>query len=426
MSHVARLSRQGRRLAAERAAERRRILPAVAAFGAVGLLAAGLIVVDTLARIGERHDPAAAVAVSGADASALADAAQARFDSHDLAEAERLATASLRAQALNPAAFRVLGEVADARGDQARAVALFQAAARQTRRDTITGASLLADDLKRGDVAGAVRQADTILRYAPEVSNAVFPPLAQMAQDPKGQPALAQQLATRPAWRPAFLTFLAQGNDPSAALALMGRLVDDGAPPSDAEVSPLLNRMVDSHQYLQAFMAWQQLSPATAGRMRGNVRDGDFDGPAGAPPFGWSLQNAAGASAEILQGPTAGAAGSALKVSYDGVSIAAPARQLMILGPGVYHLSVKAYVSAPRAAAHLTWAVRCAEDNRPLAATPDLALDPGWNTLGADFQTPAGCDGQWLTLTATPGERSDDVEVWYDAVEVRRTALAQN
>ncbi|MGA0600129.1 hypothetical protein ACO2Q3_05430 [Caulobacter sp. KR2-114] len=428
MSYVARLSRQGRRLAAERAAGGRRSLPAAAAFGAIALCGAGLIVADAVAGFGERRDPPMALAAAGGDASALAQVAQARVDSRggpeSLAEAERLANASLRAQALNPAAFRVLGEVADARGDKARAVALFRAAARLTRRDTITGASLLADDLQRGDVVAAVRQADVILRYAPEVSNEVFPPLAQMARDAKGQPTLAQQLATRPAWRPGFLTFLAGGEDPNVALDLMGRLADLGAPATDAEISPLLNRMVDHHQYLQAFLAWQQLSPGAATRLRGNVRDGDFDGQAGAPPFGWNLQNSSGASAEILQGPTAGAAGSALKVSYDGVSIATPARQLMILGPGVYHLAVKAYVSAPRAATHLGWTVRCAEDNRPLASTPDLALDPGWNTLGADFAVPAGCEGQWLSLTAIPGEHSDDVEVWYDALEVRRTALA--
>lgn len=428
MSYVARLSRQGRRLAAERASDGRRIAPAAAAFAAVGLLGAGLILADALIRSGERNAPAAAVAISRQDAAALADVAQARFDGHGgpeaLAEAERLALASLHAQALNPAAYRVLGEVADARGDKVRAVALFRAAARLTRRDTVVDASLLADDLQRGDVTAAVRQADMILRYAPEVQGAVFPPLAQMARDPKGAPVLAQQLAAHPAWRANFLTFLGKSEDPGVALDVMGRLADLRAPATDVEISPLLNRMVDQRQYLQAFIAWQQLSPGTAAKMHGNVRDGDFDGQAGAPPFGWALQTTSGASADILQGPTAGAASSALKVSYDGVSIAYPARQLMILGPGVYHLSVKAYVSAPRAATHLTWSVRCAEDNRPLASTPDVGLDPGWNTLSADFQTPAGCQGQWLTLTAIPGERSDDVEVWYDGLEVRRTALS--
>ncbi len=429
MSYVARLSRQGRRLAAERATAGRRSPVLVAAFALVGLVAAGLILVEAFAAQWELRAPDQALSVNPRDALALAVAAQNRLDGQGgpaaVDAAEKLAMASLRAQSLNAPALRVLGQVAAARGDHARAVSLFQAAAHWTRRDTIANASLLDDSLRRGDVAGAVRQADMILRYAPDVSPAVFPALAQMAGDPRSQPALAHQLATRPAWRPSFLTFLAEKlTDPAVALDVMAKMADDGAPATDEEVTPLLTRMVEQHRFVDAYVAWQQFLPASATRMRANVRDGDFDGQPGAAPFGWKFENGPGTSAQVLQGPIAGSGGSALKVSYDGVSTATPARQLLVLGPGKYRLSARIYVSAQRLGAHLAWTVRCAEDDQSLAATPDAALEPGWNAVVADFQVPdGGCEGQWLSLTAIPGERTDDIEVWYDGVDVRRVPV---
>jgi len=427
MSYVARLSERGRRLAAERAGGARRGAAVTAALAAGAIAAAGLVVTGAASSLW-RDDGSgrpAAIAASGALAAAAQDRLDARTDPAGLDAAERLALASLKASPLNAPALRVLGEVAKARGDKIRASALFQAAARWSRRDTVTNAALLDDALRGGDIPEAVRRADIILRYAPEVSSAVFPPLSQMAADPRSQPALARQLATHPAWRLNFLTYLGQKADPVVALDVMNRLADDGAPATDAEVTPLLNRMVGQHRFLDAFVAWQQFLPATAGRMRGNVRDGDFDGAAGAPPFGWDLQDTAGASAQIQQGPSAGSAGSALKVSYDGVSLATPARQLLVLGQGGYRLTVRTYVSAPRPATRLAWTVTCAEDARPLAATPDIPLEPGWNVVTADFQVPVGCEGQWLSLTGVPGERTDDVELWFDGVDIRRLAPVQ-
>ncbi|MBS0409745.1 MAG: hypothetical protein JSR86_07505 [Proteobacteria bacterium] len=425
MSYVARLSERGRRLAAERASGGRGGLVVNAAIAVGGLVVAGLVLAGPIAARW-RDDGSArpgVLAASGALAAAAQDRLDGRAEPAGLDAAERLALASLRRSPLNAPALRVLGEVAKARGDPGRAQALFQAAARWSRRDTVTNASLLDEALRRGDVVEVMRRADIILRYAPEVSSAVFPPLAQMAADPRFQPALARQLATRPAWRPAFLTYLGQKAAPGVAVEVMARMADDKAPPTDAEVTPLLSRMVDQQRYLDAFVAWQQFLPATAGRMRGNVRDGDFDGVAGAPPFGWDLRDSSGATAQIQQGPSAGSAGSALKVSYDGVSTAAPARQLLVLGQGAYRLTVRTYVSAPRTSTHLAWTVTCAEDARPLGATPDIPLEPGWNVVTADFQVPAGdCDGQWLTLQAVPGERTDDVELWFDGVDIRRLA----
>jgi hypothetical protein len=426
MSYVARLSQRGRRLAAERAGGGRRGLAVTAALAAGGI-ALSALVVSPLVTARWRDDGAAAAPGPLASSGALAVAAQDRLDGGaspaNLDAAERLALASLDGSPLNAPALRVLGEIAKARGDSGRAMALFQGAARWSRRDTVTNASLLDDALRRGDIPEAVRRADIILRYAPEVSSAVFPPLAQIAADPRFQPALARQLATRPAWRPSFLTYLGQKADPAVALDVMSGLSADGAPPTDAEVTPLLDRMVEQHRFLDAFVAWQQFLPATAGKMRGNVRDGDFGGVAGAPPFGWDLRSGAGAAAEIQQGPSAGSAGSALKVSYDGVSNATAARQLLVLGQGAYRLTIRTYVSAPRAATHLAWTLTCAEDARPLAATPDTPLEPGWNVVTADFQVPAtSCEGQWLSLVGVPGERTDDVELWFDGIEIHRLA----
>jgi hypothetical protein len=372
-------------------------------------------------------DPSRALAVSD-DALALAGAAQDEVggssgEGRSLDAAERMAERSLARQPLNPAALRVMAEVAMSRGDQPRAMALFAAAERWSRRDVVTEAMLLDDALRRGDAAGAARRADVVLRFSPGSATGVFPALKGMVEHGPGQPAVVASLATRPPWRSSFLNYLSlTTTQPPVALDVLSRLADAGSPPSADEVTPLLNRLVADHRYLDAFIAWRQFLPPGSTLMTGNIRDPSFGIPSGTPPFSWALQSGPGAAAEILQGPTpASGREHALRVTYDGVSATEPARQLLVLSPGTYRLTVEAYVASPLPAARLTWNLTCAGGGPALGATADTALDPGWTTLSADLTVPAsGCEGQWLALKATPGENTADIEVWYDALRVRR------
>jgi hypothetical protein len=408
----------GRRRFANRAkAKPRLVVAALLGLAAAGMV--GMIVATALSQ--ETY-------VAG-DASGLANAGQAALGTTpgptQKAAARSLAMNSLKRAPLNPAALRVLAETSD---DRSRSIALFRAAQRWSRRDAITDAYLLDDALRRGDAVDAVRQADVVLRLLPQTASDAFPVLRDVAERSSvTRGVVASALVARPAWRTAFLADMAQKTaDPAILFDMLSRLADARSGPDAPEIEALLSRMVADKRYLDAFISWRQFLPSNSPLLMGNIRDPTFSGMGGAPPFAWALQSGPSVAAEIQQGPAGSASRSrALRVTYDGVSATEPARQLLVLAPGAYRLSVQAYVASPLPASRLVWTIKCAGAASALAATHDGPLDPGWNTLTADFTTPASdCEGQWLTLVAVPGDNPADIDVWYGALQIRRMAGA--
>jgi hypothetical protein len=413
-----RLSIPGRRRAIAATAQR----PGWRSIAIGGLTAAGLCASIVVTAVSQGSGAPAGLR----DARGLADAAQAALPDHpspaQIAAARDLALASLRRAPLNAEAMRVLAVAALDAGDRPRSVALLQAGQRWSRRDAMTAVYLMDDALRRADGAQAVRQADIILRLLPETSTAAFPVLRAVAERPAMQRFVVSALVAKPAWRESFVTDMAQKtSDPALLLDVLSHLADLKSGPEPPEVEALLNRLVKDRRYIDAFMVWRQFIPVTSPLLRGNIRDPDFEGLAAAPPFAWALKSGPAAEAEILQGPPGSPSGGrALRVSYDGVSEAQPAQQLLVLAPGPYRLSVQTYVASPQPGTHLVWSVQCA-GGAVLTTTRDAPLYAGWNTLSADFATPDhDCDAQWLTLSAVPQERPADIEVWYGQVQVRR------
>jgi tetratricopeptide (TPR) repeat protein len=350
--------------------------------------------------------------------------AAARVATRDPARAAALARAALAANPGEGRAYRVLGQLAEARGDQAAAERLFAAAAERAPRDLATHAWLERHYLTQGKVAQALRHIDLGLRIEPASMERQLPVLVRLAGIAQAQPAFATYLSRRPPWREAFVVALCQHAPGIDALAGFMRALDGAGGWSRVELDAWLERLAAEHRWGDAYGAWASALPPDRQARLSNVFNGGFeDEPSGAG-FDWRFGTVPGAYVERL--PTTGAEGRfALRVSFDDRRVPFEhVRQLLALPPGKYRLAGRARAEGLRSERGLVWRVACAEDSHPLGATdPILGFTP-WRDFALDFEVPAtGCGGQWLVLSVPariPAEQRIGGRAWFDAIRIRR------
>jgi hypothetical protein len=124
----------------------------------------------------------------------------AKQDAQTLAKVESMAKQSLRGGALNPVAIRLLGYVADARGDQTKARELMLLSQKVSRRDFGTQLWLIEDAVARGDKKQALYHYDIAMRTTPSSHPILFPTLVGALSDPEVRAGLAPYLRSEPNW----------------------------------------------------------------------------------------------------------------------------------------------------------------------------------------------------------------------------------
>lgn len=397
--------------------------PVAALAGGACLFLAWQIVVQAAV---ERTPSATALKLAPGSARALTRAAEAELDAGRPEQAERLAREALAATPFNARAVRVLGISVDRRGDADRGDQLVTLAGNWSLRDGPAHAWLVDRRLRQGRYGSAFAHADALMRRKPELQPQLFKLMRiAVAHEPRALSAVAERLAEAPSWRRGFLFDLSarpEGFSPAMSLALM--LQKSRAPLNDDELGVLLTHLVQARQYRPAAELRRRL-----GRDGETPFDGVFDDRPGPAPFRWFVGSGAGATVEIAPDDVV-AGQSALRVEYDGYSTPGLVRQFTALPAGAYELQARWRSETPVAADRLAWVVACAEDGRVVARSvqPAAATPTGWRATAVRFEVPrAGCEGQWLQLKASPGERRTTLVVWYDDVKIRRfSADAEN
>ncbi len=129
----------------------------------------------------------------------------AKQDPATLAKVEAMAKQSLRGGALNPVAIRLLGYVADARGDQKKAREFMLLSQKVSRRDFGTQLWLIEDAVKRNDKKQALYHYDIAMRTTPSSFPLLFPTLTGALDDPEVRAGLAPYVKAAPEWLLSFL-----------------------------------------------------------------------------------------------------------------------------------------------------------------------------------------------------------------------------
>ncbi|HZZ90820.1 MAG TPA: hypothetical protein VFE13_21025 [Caulobacteraceae bacterium] len=365
------------------------------------------------------RSPELAVLWRGDSADAISALARLGLRGRSPGAAARLAGRALQFAPLDASALTTYGFAMDELGQPRRAEQAMAVAGRLGWRDPVTQIWLFRKGLLAGDFPDALDHGDALMRRQDVTPTPVVVALAVAARDPASIGPLAQHLAAAPPWRLPFLGYLiAQARPPETdvARALLLRLAIGPAPPTDDELAVYLRQLVGERRYAEAAVDWRLMTHR--GRDPAAVYDGGFERPVGQTPFDWRMPQGVGWSATVSDAP-AGGRGQALRVAYDGASPPEPVRQMTVLSPGAYRFSGRVYNDGDSDPKPLTWGIVCADDGQALGGVETPKVIGRWTTFSTDLHVPAGrCPAQWLVLSAAPGDRRGDIEVWFDDIAV--------
>jgi hypothetical protein len=145
--------------------------------------------------------------------------------------------------------------------------------------------------------------------------------------------------------------------------------------------------------------------PSSSGEL---VYDAGFTDKMAPPPFNWALTSSTVGVAERQSGRR-------LHVVFYGQEDGILATELLLLRPGRYRLSMQLLGDPARARA-LAWSVWCDKTDAPIASvTVDAAAANGWS-----FQVPASCPAQWLKLSGSSSDVSQQSDVSMTAFKLER------
>lgn len=310
-----------------------------------------------------------------------------------------------RAAAKDPLAaepYLVRGVQAEVAGDGVTAQAAFEAAQWRDPR-SLPAAYFLADRYFRtGDVRRGLSEVAALSRLAPNGPATIGPYLAAYARNPVAWTALRSMFRANPEL--ANPTLAALAGDIATVPAVLA-LADWREKPVGAPWLPrLLETLTEAGQYARARAIWARASGVSADEL---IHDASFSDKVAPPPFNWALTSSGVGLAERQ-------AGGRLHVIFYGQQDGILASQLLLLQPGPYRLSMQ-LAGDPARAKMLNWSVWCDKAPAPVAsATLDAAA------RGMRFDVPAGCAAQWLKLTGSSADISQQVDVTIAGVRLER------
>lgn len=312
-----------------------------------------------------------------------------------VAQAGDDARAALRASPLEMRALRVLGWVADDAGDDRRALRLMSLAASRSQRDVSSHLWMFHNRLKARDYNAAFAHGDALMRHGGTLREAAVLMASTAGADDDAATALVRRLKTGPVWRGRFVRELAASQDPDVTLSILLAVKEAGSTIRPDEVSTLVGRLFREGRPQEAYLAWVLLLSPAGYDVLDSVYNGGFEGPGAGGPFDWTLLRG---GADVSVAP--GRSGRALFVQTEPSRTQVMARQMLVVPPGLYRLSVEARVQS-MGDSGIEWAVSCPNETGGQIGRLAVPDSSDWVPVSTTFVVPMGCDIQRLELRGT-------------------------
>ena len=369
---------------------------------------------------GRLAEQAGSIAKTSADPNANAAAqVQAR------AQVRALAEHALASEPLSARALRMLGQVAEAGGDEVGAGNFMRAATLRSNRESVATYWLMRKSAENKDYATALRCADILLRTRSETMPFVMPTLVQIADNKAASGELKNLLASNPPWRAQFFETLPRSvTDARAPLDILLAAKETPTPPTAADLKPYLDVLI-AHKYFElAYYVWLQFIGPEQLRSIGLLFNGSFEGTPSGLPFDWVLRAGAGSLVEIVDRPDQEGQ-RALFIEFSQGRVEFPGVvQLIMLAPGTYRFRGK-YRGELSGRRGLIWRAQCAGTDTGLGegAIP-VGPSPAWRDIDFTFRVPnTGCRAQQLKLDLDARMASEQLvsgTVWLDELRIQR------
>lgn len=354
--------------------------------GALGVALALWSLTDAVANVARTYNPALALRVRPNDPLALAAVADTAFIADPTNPAVRrtsdtIARQALHGSLLNPTAVRLAAMQFES--TPRRILVALDTAQRLTRHDVTTQFLLIEANVTQGNVEGALRGYDRILRRKPVMGDTLFPIFANAARDPAVAPAIVTIFAKGAPWAGSFIDWAI---DKDTQLATLLPVIN-AAPANGNGLSPgrkqnIVKQLVALNSYDAAFAAYNRYRSDTPGSLS------DFGRPSVYAPLDWEIQDGAGLDGAI--DPKTNLFHFALMGEGQGALL----RRLVSVKPGAYTLDLTGSISGP-STARVTARVICAAGGSILGT---IALRPGKSSIVSPVTVPATCRYVWLSL----------------------------
>ncbi|MEW5424329.1 tetratricopeptide repeat protein [Amorphus sp. 3PC139-8] len=306
----------------------------------------------------------------------------------------------LRRDPLNASALALYGFSLDAHGEDAQALDVIRAANARDPRILAVNIWLFNHYAAANEFSEAIRYADMTLRFAGRVSGQLYASFGQFVTVPSGLTAVTNALAKNPPWRSGFLRYLSRNKEtlPTAYIVLSS-LQGTRAPPTNDELAPVLNAMIENGAYQDALFLWIGTLPNEQSAGLDYLPNGHFQFPISGLPFDWTLVPQRGMEISIASPE---GADHALRIDLYRGRLGANdlARKLLVLAPGRYSFSFREKSNRLGLPRGLTWQISCVQDNaKVLTASPPLKGTLSWTREEIAFNVPeTDCPAQWLRL----------------------------
>lgn len=333
-----------------------------------------------------------------------------------IAAAGQAAREALQRDPTLVSAWRLLAAEASTQRRDRQASRLLHWAERLSRRDLPTQLGLIEESVARNDIPGALVHYDIALRTSTASSEMLFPVLVRATGEASVIGPLATILNRNPPWRTNFLWAFVSGAPSDETLIRTFELIARQDQPLDEPLAQaLIQRLVGRSKFAEAWRAFR-LTGGGRGAVPG-LRNGGFEADNPVPPFDWQLGADANLRAEATHLETR--PGQVLALHAGQGQNGAVARQLIVLTPGQYSLSAFAGAMPEVAPGTVSVAISCAAPGSPsLLASTLPALENRGREHRADFQVPANCPAQWLSIGISAP--NSDGEGWMDALTISR------
>lgn len=397
------------------------------AAGGVALALAWFSFAGAMTNVTHRRSPDTALRFTSDDAVALASLADRRLaeagpEAATDPEMLRLAHASLRGQALNPVALRLIGLGASVKGGFAAGKPAMIAANRLTRRDLPTQFWLIEEAVSRGDVAGALGHYDHALRTRPGSQQLLFPVLTAAIEDQALWPAFGRYVREPAPWLGDFARFAIRNSKNPRSLAEFLRR-SGGLPHDDvfaALEAELLKRLVEAGAFADASRYYRSLGGADPAILAETGFTGATTETRFAP-LTWELFASSGINSAFLRDE----AGETIRLhaTMEASTSSALARKIVYVTPGRYRFRAIQRTAAAAEGASAQWEMRCgvSRGSNILWSRPaPLTLDG--NRIDEVVAIPAGCEAITLRLLASAGTSPDGIEAIFGPASLVRVA----
>lgn len=295
-------------------------------------------------------------------------------------------------------AIRILAQVAEAAGDQARAASLYQASARLSIRESIAVDWLLRRAAETGDYRTVVKHADTLLRTNSSTERGAIGVLANVAERPNGAADVVELLAQNPPWRVNFFSVMPSYiSDARTPLQLLQALAKTDHPPNGKEVNPYLDFLISKGFHELAYYAWLQFIPQDQLAGIGLLYNGDFQQLPSGSPFDWRYSMGRGAISDVIFRKEQSER-RALYLELGPGRVEFSVNQSLLLSPGAYRLSGE--VSGKLIGkGGVRWKVTCVGAQVLGESDQFNGILSAWAPFDFAFVVPADkCRSQMLTL----------------------------